>query len=151
MARRKRCDDKLTQKASPTIVTPMKESQMRLALLVEDNDMSRKLMRDILEIRFEVAEAESAEGARELLERRAPDIIFLDMRLPGADGLTFIQGLKRDPATAPIPVVAVSASAMKDEIQNALDSGCVEYVTKPIVEEPYEFVDRMARLVEEGA
>lgn len=120
---------------------------MAVALLVEDNVMNRKLMRDILELRFEVVEAESAEQAAEILQDCRPEVIFMDIQLPGIDGLTFTRQLKQDPTTSDIPVVAVSAHAMKEDIAKAYEFGCVEYVTKPLVEDPFQFVERMARLV----
>ncbi len=68
----------------------------------------------------------------------------MDIQLPGMDGLTFMRQLKEDPKTCDIPIVAVSAHAMKEDIAKAYDCGCVEYVTKPLVEDPFEFVERMA-------
>ena len=120
---------------------------MSLVLVVEDNAMNRKLMRDILEIRFEVLEAYSAEDAVSVLQERRPDLILMDLQLPGMDGLTLIRQLKQDPATCEIPIVAVSAHAMKHNIEQALTAGCVEYITKPLVEDPFVFVDRLARLL----
>ena len=119
---------------------------MPLAMLVEDNAMNRKLLRDIMEIRFDVVEAETAERALELLHDCRPDLLLVDLQLPGMDGLTLMRQLKRDPATAAIPVVAISAHAMQDDINQALECGCAEYVTKPLVEDPFSFVERMARL-----
>jgi CheY-like chemotaxis protein len=115
-------------------------------MLVEDNAMNRKLMRDIMEIHFDVVEAETAERALELLEEHHPDLLLIDLQLPGMDGLTLLRILKQNPATADIPAVAISAHAMPDDIKQALESGCVEYVTKPLVEDPFTFVERMARL-----
>jgi CheY-like chemotaxis protein len=120
---------------------------MPLVLVVEDNQMNRKLMRDILEIRFDVIEAPSAEEAIPLLQQRRPDLILMDLQLPGMDGLTLVCHLKQDSATRDIPVVAVSAHAMKHNIEQALAAGCVEYVTKPLTEDPFAFVDRLARLL----
>jgi len=119
---------------------------MPLALLVEDNAMNRKLFRDIMEMQFEVLEAESAEAGLEVLERRRPDLILLDIQLPGMDGLSFLRLLKQDPARADIPVVALSAHALQDDIQQGLACGCTEYVTKPLMEDPVAFAERMARL-----
>jgi len=119
---------------------------MPLAMLVEDNAMNRKLLRDIMEIRFDVVEAETAERALELLQECQPDLFLVDLQLPGMDGLTLMRQLKRDPTTAAIPIVAISAHAMQDDINQALECGCVEYVTKPLVEDPFSFVERMARL-----
>jgi len=119
---------------------------MPLALLVEDNLLNRKLFRDILEMQFTVLEAETAEQALELLERHRPDLILLDIQLPGMDGLSFLRLLKKDPERADIPVVALSAHALREDIEQALASGCTEYVTKPLVEDPIAFAERMARL-----
>jgi len=117
------------------------------ALIVEDNAMNRKLLRDILDPRFTVLEAESAEEAIKILAQNRPDLIFMDLQLPGIDGLTYIRRLKGTPATADIPIVAVSAHAMQDNIDQALAAGCMEYITKPLVEDPELFVERMANLV----
>lgn len=120
---------------------------MPLVLVVEDNAMNRKLMRDILEIRFQVVEAISAEEAIPLLEEIKPDLILMDLQLPGMDGLTLTRKLKADPETRDIPVVAVSAHAMQERMDEAEDAGCVNYVTKPIVEDPFAFVERMEKLI----
>ena len=120
---------------------------MPLVLVVEDNVMNRKLMRDILEIRFDVLEAHSAEDALVLLQDCRPDLILMDLQLPGMDGLSLTRLLKRDPAFHATPVVAVSAHAMKYNIEQALAAGCVEYVTKPLTEDPFVFVDRLARFL----
>jgi CheY-like chemotaxis protein len=63
------------------------------------------------------------------------------------DGLSLVRQLKADAATRDIPVVAVSAHAMRHNIDQALAAGCVEYVTKPLTEDPFAFVDRLARLL----
>ncbi len=120
---------------------------MPLVLVVEDNAMNRKLMRDILEIRFDVLEAHSAEEAVPLLREQRPDLILMDLQLPGVDGLTLVRRLKGDPETRDIPVIAVSAHAMRHNIDQALSAGCLEYVTKPLTEGPFAFVDRLARLL----
>lgn len=124
---------------------------MPLVLVVEDNAMNRKLMRDILEIRFDVLEAYSAEEALVLLQDCRPDLILMDLQLPGMDGLTLTRLLKEDPAFRDTPVVAVSAHAMTYNIEQALDAGCVEYVTKPLTEDPFVFVDRLAHYLTTSA
>lgn len=124
---------------------------MLRALLVEDNAINRKLLRDILEIRFEVAEAASAEEAAQMLHDVSPNLIFMDLQLPGLDGLSYIRQLKSDPETAQVPIVAVSAHAMPSDIQQTLAAGCAEYVTKPLTEDPFQFVDRMAALAAAGS
>lgn len=119
---------------------------MASALLVEDNRMNRKLLRDIFSLRFEVLESEDAEQAALTLEKQQPDVIILDLQLPGMSGLEFLRQLKKNPRTASIPVVVISAHAMPDELREARASGCVECVTKPIMEDPIEFVERISRL-----
>jgi CheY-like chemotaxis protein len=119
---------------------------MPLAILVEDNAINRKLLRDILEIRFDVLEAETAEKALEWLESYIPDLMLVDLQLPGMDGLALMRRVKESPRTTAVPVVAISAHAMQEDIDQAMDCGCAEYVTKPLVEDPFAFVDRMAQL-----
>jgi two-component system, cell cycle response regulator len=103
-------------------------------LVVDDNLLNRKLACDLLELDgHEVLQAEEADQARALLERGLdPALILMDISLPGIDGLAFTRELKADPRFAHIPVVAVTAFAMKGDEQKALAAGCVGYITKPI-------------------
>lgn len=128
----------------------LEEGAVPSALIVEDNAMNRKLLRDILEIQFDVLEAESAEEAEEVLAKQKPDVIFMDLQLPGIDGLTYIKTLKNNQDTSSIPIVAVSAHAMQENIDLALKLGCAEYVTKPLTEDPFVFAERMVRLAQEN-
>jgi CheY-like chemotaxis protein len=118
---------------------------MRTVLLVEDHPMNRKLCRDILEMQFAVVEAESAEAAQGLLQTVRPDLILMDVQLPGMDGLSLVRLLKADRRTADIPVVAVSAHAMARDIEQARAAGCVDYITKPITDDPFSFLERIGR------
>jgi two-component system cell cycle response regulator DivK len=117
---------------------------MATILLVEDHPMNRKLVRDILLFQFEVEEAVSAEAAQEYLRTHRPDLILLDIQLPGMDGLSLMRQLKAEPATADIPIVALSAHAMTRDIDLARQAGCVDYITKPITDDPFTFLDRIA-------
>jgi len=114
-------------------------------LLVEDHPMNRKLFRDILEIQFEVFEAESAEAALEILSAHRPDLILLDVQLPGMDGLTLARRLKVEPRTAAIPIIALSAHAMTRDIELARAAGCGDYITKPITDDPFAFIERISK------
>jgi CheY-like chemotaxis protein len=114
-------------------------------LLVEDHPMNRKLFRDILEMQFDVLEAESAEDALAILETRRPDLILLDMQLPGMDGLTLTRRLKADPQRCVIPIVGLSAHAMRRDIEQARLAGCVDYITKPITDDPFVFLERISK------
>lgn len=117
---------------------------MAIILLVEDHPMNRKLVRDILLFQFEVEEAVSAEAAQEWLRTHHPDLILMDIQLPGMDGLTLTRRLKAEPATADIPIVGLSAHAMPRDIEMARQAGCVDYITKPITDDPFTFLERIA-------
>ena len=120
---------------------------MSVILLVEDHPTNRKLLRDILQLQFEVAEAESAEKALEFLHRHTPDMIMMDMQLPGMDGLSLVRRLKTDPQQAAIPIIAVSARALPRDIEQAKAAGCMEYITKPITDDPFTFLERITRIL----
>jgi CheY-like chemotaxis protein len=118
---------------------------MATVLVVEDNWVNRKMCHDLLADRFEVLEAESAAAAREVLREQLPDLILMDVQLPGMDGLTFTRLLKADPVTRPIPVVGVSAHAMDTDVRRAFEAGCVDYIVKPI--DIDTFADQVGRWV----
>jgi CheY-like chemotaxis protein len=118
---------------------------MLTVLLVEDHPLNLKLMRDILEIQFQVVEAWSAEEALEKLETFRPDLILMDIQLPGMDGLALTRRLKRDPERADIPVIALSAHAMTRDKEQARAAGCVDYITKPITDDPFTLLERITR------
>jgi two-component system cell cycle response regulator DivK len=102
-------------------------------LLVEDNPVNRRLAVFLLRSQgYQVVEATSAKEAFEVLQRQHPDLIVMDIQLPGMDGLEVTRKLKAQPATASIPVVAVTSYAMKGDREKALAAGCAGYVTKPI-------------------
>lgn len=120
---------------------------MSTVLLVEDHPMNRKLLRDILEMQFTVVEAESAEMALERLATLRPDLILVDMQLPGLDGLGLVERLRADPATSAIPTIVVSAHAMTRDIERARAAGCVDYITKPITDDPFTLLERLTRSI----
>src|SRR5579871_4077720 len=102
-------------------------------LVVDDNPINLKLACDVLEAEgFAVERAVDAEDAREALLRRIPDLILMDIALPGMDGLTLTRLLKADIRFRRIPVVALTAFAMKGDDIKALEAGCAGYITKPI-------------------
>jgi CheY-like chemotaxis protein len=123
---------------------PNRSNMMATILLVEDHPMNRKLVRDILLFQFDVEEAVSAEAAWDWLQSHRPDLILMDIQLPGMDGLTLTRRLKSDPATAEIPIVALSAHAMAHDIEMARQAGCLDYITKPITDDPFTFLERIA-------
>jgi two-component system cell cycle response regulator DivK len=102
-------------------------------LLIEDNAVNRRLAQFLLKSQgYEVWEVTSAPEAFESLKERQPDLILMDIQLPGIDGLTATRQLKADPATRDIPVLAVTSYAMKGDETKAFEAGCSGYVTKPI-------------------
>jgi CheY-like chemotaxis protein len=104
-----------------------------LIMVVEDNEANQLLVGAVLELAgFEVRIASSATEARHQLDERAPDLILMDVQLPGQDGLSFARALKADQKTAAIPIVALTAHAMPGDQALALSSGCSGYIAKPI-------------------
>ena len=102
-------------------------------LLVEDNPVNRRLAMFLLRSQgYQVREATSAQEAFEILKSEPFDLIVMDIQLPGMDGLEATTKLKGEPATANIPVIAVTSYAMAGDRDKALAAGCSGYVTKPI-------------------
>jgi len=106
---------------------------MRKILLVEDNELnrdmlSRRLSRRGYEVLVAVDGAQGIEMARSL----TPDLILMDVGLPGIDGLEATRRLKAEPRTSAIPIVALTANAMAGDQEEALAAGCDEYDTKPV-------------------
>jgi CheY-like chemotaxis protein len=118
---------------------------MSTILVVEDHPLNRALVRDLLASRFSVVVAESAEVAEEWLRHERPDLILMDVQLPGMDGLTLTRRLKADPLTAAIPVVGLSALVLDSDVEQAYRAGCVDYIPKPITDEPLVFLERISR------
>ena len=104
-----------------------------LILVVEDNEINQVLVRAVLEMDgLRVAVAASADEAREAIRNESPGVILMDVQLPGEDGLSLTRELKADPATAAIPVVALTAHAMRGDRELAFAAGCSGYIAKPI-------------------
>jgi len=102
-------------------------------LVIEDNPLNLELVRALLEAQgYEVIDSGSAEEGIERAKTEQPRLIFIDLRLPGTDGLAATQLLKADIATRHIPVVALTAHAMKGDDERAMQAGCDGYLTKPI-------------------
>jgi two-component system cell cycle response regulator DivK len=122
-----------------------------LILVVEDNEKNRKLVRDLLTVKgFTVLETETGEEALALARARLPALVLMDIQLPGIDGIETLRRLRADPATAMIPIVAVTASAMMHDRQKILAAGFDGYQAKPISLRPFlelvrEVLDRPPR------
>jgi two-component system, cell cycle response regulator DivK len=104
-----------------------------MILVVEDNEANQLLVRAVLELEgFEVEIAGSAPEVHAVIEGRTPDLILMDVQLPGEDGLSITRSLKANPDTSGIPVVALTAHAMVGDKDLALQAGCAGYISKPI-------------------
>jgi CheY-like chemotaxis protein len=102
-------------------------------LVVDDNPTNLKLVSDVLAFEgHEILSAVDAEEAQVVLAGILPDLILMDIALPGMDGLTLTRLLKADARTHHIHIVALTAFAMIGDKQKALDAGCDGYITKPI-------------------
>jgi two-component system cell cycle response regulator DivK len=102
-------------------------------LVVEDNERNLKLLRDVLEYAgYDVRVARTAEDGISLAASEAPDLVLMDLQLPGIDGMDALRRLRESPRTADIPVVAVTAQAMKQDRERALEAGFNGYIEKPI-------------------
>lgn len=105
----------------------------RRVLIVEDNELHGKLLRDILDF-YGYATLTAASGSRavEIAWRNRPDLILLDMRLPDIDGTEVAGRLKADPRTRATPIIAVTAHAFCGDRKRCIDSGCDDYIAKPV-------------------
>lgn len=102
-------------------------------LVVEDNPLNMELVCELLEAHgYEVWQATAAAEALERLKAGRPDLILMDIQLPGLDGLALTRRLKQDPGTRDIRVVALTAHVMKGDRERILEAGCCGYIPKPI-------------------
>ena len=102
-------------------------------LVVEDNPLNLKLIRDVLEFRgFDVLTARIRRGGHCGGVEHSPDLVLMDLQLPGIDGHEALQRIRADPRCRDVPVVAVTAFAMKDDIERAEAAGFDGYIAKPI-------------------
>jgi two-component system cell cycle response regulator DivK len=102
-------------------------------LIVEDNPKNLKLIRDLLQFKgYQTIEADSAEAGIELAREQHPTLILMDIQLPGIDGRKAMKVLKADASTQQIPIIALTASAMKGDRERLLAEGFDGYIPKPI-------------------
>jgi two-component system cell cycle response regulator DivK len=106
---------------------------MATILIVEDNDKNMKLARDILQARgYATLEAITGEDGVRLAGEHRPALVLMDIQLPGINGIEALRQLRADPATASIPVIAVTASVMASDRREITEAGFDDYVAKPI-------------------
>jgi two-component system cell cycle response regulator DivK len=122
---------------------------MSLILIVEDNDKNLKLVRDVLQVKgYATIEAGSGEDGIRLAGERNPDLILMDIQLPGMNGIEALKVLRANPATAGIPVVAVTASVMQQDRNLITEAGFDGYIGKPL--NLKEFLESVRATLERG-
>ena len=106
---------------------------MAKILLVEDNEMNRDMLsRRLMKKGYELGMAMDGEQAIELAQTEIPDLILMDISLPGVDGWEATRRLKAKPETQAIPIIALTAHAMAGDREKCLEAGCDDYDTKPV-------------------
>lgn len=124
----------------------MPASTLQTVLIVEDNLDNRAIYRTILEHHgYEVLEAVDGEAGIRLTRERLPDMVLMDISIPIIDGYQATRILKADPATAAIPILALTAHAMSEDRALAMQAGCDAYLAKPA--EPRMVVAEVRRLI----
>jgi two-component system, cell cycle response regulator DivK len=117
-----------------------------LVLIIEDNEKNRKLCRDVLNVKgYQTIESETAEEGLTLVREKKPNLVLMDIQLPGIDGITALKQLRADPEMAHVPVIAITASAMTHNRATMLAEGFDGYQTKPITLK--EFLGEVERVL----
>jgi len=120
---------------------------MSLILIVEDNDKNLKLVRDVLQVKgYQTIEAGTAEEGIDLARTRKPDLVLMDIQLPGMNGIEALKVLRADASTERIPVIAVTASVMQQDRNLITEAGFDGYIGKPI--NLKEFIDAVRVMLE---
>lgn len=110
-----------------------REMDRKKILVIEDNELNMKLVVALLSVsRFEVFKAENAENGLQLAREERPDLILMDIQLPGMDGLAATRLIKNDRQLKDIPVIALTSYAMQGDEEKAIAEGCAGYIPKPI-------------------
>lgn len=124
--------------------------KMGIVLIIEDTPANMKLARVILEkAGHRVLQAETAQDGIALAQRAHPDLILMDIQLPGMNGLDATRALKSDAATAAIPIIAMTAFAMKGDEERIRAAGCDGYLAKPI--HYRELLDAVVAILDKAA
>ncbi len=108
---------------------------MKRIAIVEDNPDNRLLLQAILEDQFNIVEYEDGASALQGFTESTPDLVLMDISLPGMGGQDVLGRLRDDPALRNVPVIALTAHAMLGDRKRFLDAGFDDYVTKPVVDE----------------
>jgi two-component system, cell cycle response regulator DivK len=120
---------------------------MSLILIVEDNERNMKLVRDVLQVKgYATIEAITGEDGVKLALEQKPDLVLMDIQLPGMNGIEALRALRANSVTAKIPVIAVTASVMQQDRKQITEAGFDAYVGKPISLK--EFLDAVREALE---
>jgi CheY-like chemotaxis protein len=121
-------------------------ASMKKILIVEDVDLNRDLVVQLLEDKYHVIEAVNGQEGVEVADRERPDLILMDLSLPVMDGWEATRRLKASDDLRLIPVIALTAHAMKGDEEKALAAGCDDYLVKPLDED--ELMAKIAKYLE---
>lgn len=126
---------------------------VKTVLIVEDNELNMKLFHDLLQAQgYHILQTGEGLAALALAREHKPDLILMDIQLPAISGLEVTRWLKEDQALAHIPVIAVTAYAMKGDEERIRDGGCEAYIAKPIAVSIFlETIGRFLRAGPDGA
>ena len=112
---------------------PMEDRTVKRVLIVEDNELNMKLFHDLLEAHgYETLQTRNGMDALALAREYRPNLILMDIQLPEVSGLEVTRWIKDDPELKSIPVIAVTAFAMKGDEEKIREGGCEDYIAKPI-------------------
>ena len=115
------------------MVKPETPAETKTVLIVEDNELNMKLFHDLLEAHgYNTLEARTGPEALKLATEQRPDLILMDIQLPEVSGLEVTQKIKSDEELVDIPIIAVTAFAMKGDEERIRQGGCEDYIAKPI-------------------
>lgn len=130
---------------SPSVASSL-DRDRKLVLIVEDNELNMKLFHDLLEAHgYDVVGAREGGDAVSIARARRPNLILMDIQLPEVSGLDVIKWLKDDEELRSIPIIAVTAFAMKGDEEKIRRAGCEDYVSKPIA--VAKFVETVKRFL----
>jgi two-component system cell cycle response regulator DivK len=122
---------------------------MSLVLIVEDNEKNLKLVRDVLQVKgYATIEAGTAEEGLQLARAHNPGLILMDIHLPGMSGIEALHALRAEAATAQIPVIAITASVMKESVREVMAAGFNAFIEKPI--DVRGFLEQVRGILGEG-
>lgn len=136
---------------TPIVSLPTNEPQVdkKLVLVVEDNAETQRLLEVYLKQQYKVAQAMNAGEVEQQLQKQIPDVILMDVNLPGKDGLSITQDIRSGVQCPSVPIVALTAFAMTGDRQRCIDAGCNDYLSKPATKrEVLDVVSRMLKIKE---